>query len=106
MPWCSCQVATEAIGQFGFMESRAKPGPFGCRDKYTPGIPTGRRIHEMQIKCAHPKCMCAVPDGKEYCSRWCEKNSREERAPCFCGHASCNHIYKRDESRTTESTSA
>ena len=27
----------------------------------------------MQVKCAHSQCMCAVPEGKEYCGAWCEQ---------------------------------
>lgn len=49
----------------------------------------------MQVKCAHPKCMCAVPEGKEFCSAWCEANARNERPPCSCGHLICEQIYKR-----------
>ena len=49
----------------------------------------------MQVKCAHPKCMCAVPEGKEFCSEWCAANARNERPPCSCGHAICEQIYKR-----------
>jgi hypothetical protein len=55
----------------------------------------------MQVKCAHAQCMCAVPEEKEYCSIWCEKNAREEAPPCSCGHAICEQIYKREASRAT-----
>jgi hypothetical protein len=54
----------------------------------------------MQVKCAHPQCMCAVPDGKEYCGEWCEKHGREELPPCRCGHPVCEQIYKRDVPRS------
>jgi hypothetical protein len=50
----------------------------------------------MQVKCAHPQCMCAVPEGKEYCGDWCEKHAREEVPPCRCAHGICEQIYKRD----------
>jgi hypothetical protein len=55
----------------------------------------------MQVKCAHSQCMCAVPEGKEYCSTWCEKNAREESPPCSCGHAICEQIYKREAPKAT-----
>ena len=44
----------------------------------------------MQVKCAYIKCMCAVPEGKEYCSLWCEKNAAQEKPPCWCGHRNCD----------------
>ncbi len=60
----------------------------------------------MQVKCAHSQCMCAVPEGKEYCSTWCEKNAREETPPCSCGHAICEQIYRREAPKATASPSA
>ncbi len=49
----------------------------------------------MQVKCAHPKCMCVVAESKPYCSGWCEENARDEVPPCGCGHPICEQIYKR-----------
>ena len=54
----------------------------------------------MQVKCAHPQCMCAVPGGQEYCSEWCEKHEREELPPCECGHPVCEQIHKRNVPRS------
>jgi hypothetical protein len=60
----------------------------------------------MQVKCAHPKCMCAVPEGKKYCNEWCEDNARDEMPPCSCGHAICEQIYRREMPKAVERTSA
>ena len=60
----------------------------------------------MQVKCAHPKCMCAVPEGKHYCCDWCQKNARDEIPPCSCGHALCEQIYKRSAPKSTRIASA
>jgi hypothetical protein len=49
----------------------------------------------MQVKCAHPKCMCRVEGGGRYCGPWCEEHAREEAAPCGCGHPICEQIYNR-----------
>lgn len=55
----------------------------------------------MQVKCAHRKCMCVVPEGKQFCSEWCQSNARDEGPPCGCGHAICEQIYKRNVPRAT-----
>jgi len=49
----------------------------------------------MQVKCAHPKCMCAVQENKPYCSAWCAERARDEALACACGHPICEQIYKR-----------
>lgn len=49
----------------------------------------------MQTKCAHLKCMCVVPEGKPYCSDWCQTNAADHAPPCGCGHPICEQIYKR-----------
>jgi hypothetical protein len=49
----------------------------------------------MQVKCAHPKCMCAVQQNQSYCSEWCAESTRDQAPPCGCGHPICEQIYKR-----------
>jgi hypothetical protein len=40
-------------------------------------------------KCAHPACLCAVAEGKEYCSQRCEDGKDEVEISCDCGHPGC-----------------
>ena len=42
----------------------------------------------MQKQCAHPKCNCQAPAGKEFCSDAC-RNATPPTGPCQCGHSGC-----------------
>jgi hypothetical protein len=42
-------------------------------------------------KCAHPACLCMIPDGDKYCSDFCKSaGSEETEIACDCGHPACN----------------
>jgi hypothetical protein len=41
-----------------------------------------------QTKCAHPACTCQVPEGKTYCSDYCQ-NHAHDKGKCGCGHPGC-----------------
>lgn len=45
----------------------------------------------VQNKCAHPKCSCAVSDGKEYCSQACSDAAKNGSLSnnCGCDHPGC-----------------
>jgi hypothetical protein len=40
-------------------------------------------------KCAHPACVCTVPEGKKYCSTSCEDAKETLEISCNCGHPGC-----------------
>jgi len=47
-------------------------------------------MSETAKKCAHPDCVCPVPDGKKYCSPYChDAGSDEQELACDCGHPGC-----------------
>lgn len=40
--------------------------------------------------CAHIPCICAVPDGEEYCGEACrDAGSEDVEIACQCGHLAC-----------------
>jgi hypothetical protein len=39
--------------------------------------------------CAHPACRCPVPEGKKYCSQYCEDAGDEMEISCDCEHPGC-----------------
>ena len=44
-------------------------------------------------KCAHPACMCIVPEDGEYgdyCSEHCKDAGDMAEIECECGHPACN----------------
>ena len=42
-----------------------------------------------QKKCAHEACQCIAPEGKKYCSTYCEDAKDITELTCECGHAGC-----------------
>lgn len=42
----------------------------------------------MQKQCAHPKCTCLAPAGKEFCSDQC-RNADPPTGQCKCTHPDC-----------------
>ncbi len=40
-------------------------------------------------KCAHPACICHVPEGQKYCSTSCEDAKDTLEISCNCGHPGC-----------------
>ena len=41
-------------------------------------------------KCAHIPCLCAVPEGQEYCGDACRDAGGEEvEIACSCDHPPC-----------------
>lgn len=40
-------------------------------------------------KCAMENCNCTVPEGKEYCSTYCENAKGVTTLKCECGHPGC-----------------
>ena len=40
-------------------------------------------------KCAHPACICTVPEGTKYCSTSCEDAKDTLEISCNCGHSGC-----------------
>jgi hypothetical protein len=44
-------------------------------------------------KCAHPACLCIVPedgDFGDYCSEHCREAGDIAEIECECGHPACN----------------
>jgi|GraSoiStandDraft_41_1057321.scaffolds.fasta_scaffold2604856_1 hypothetical protein len=39
--------------------------------------------------CAHPACICPVPEGEKYCSPYCEDAGNITEISCNCEHAGC-----------------
>jgi hypothetical protein len=40
-------------------------------------------------KCAHPGCNCPLPEGRKYCSPYCESVGDRLFKACECGHTGC-----------------
>jgi hypothetical protein len=40
-------------------------------------------------KCAHPACNCVAPEGKTYCSDYCETAKKLTELACQCDHPEC-----------------
>ena len=50
-------------------------------------------MEQQSHKCAHAACNCSVPEGKRFCSRFCEEHEAhpgaEDKVMCGCGHPDC-----------------
>ncbi|HEY0545639.1 MAG TPA: hypothetical protein VGC91_09705 [Pyrinomonadaceae bacterium] len=40
--------------------------------------------------CKHPSCSCPTPEGKDYCSAYCENAKDTAEIGCDCGHPGCS----------------
>ena len=43
-------------------------------------------------KCACPPCSCLAPEGKKYCSMYCEDARNLSLLQCECNHPGCGKL--------------
>ncbi len=46
-------------------------------------------MSDQPKKCACPACNCIPPEGKKYCSTYCEDARKLTLLQCECNHPGC-----------------